>query len=143
MAGVNEVRLIGNLGRDPELRYTQGGTAVATLSIATTRAYSNKDGERKEETEWHRVVVWGKQAEHCNNYLASGRQVFVAGRLQTRSYEHEGIKKFSTEIVAESVQFLGGKPAGASAGHGGEASSPPGAGPGTSAGNMPEDDIPF
>jgi single-strand DNA-binding protein len=110
MAGVNKVILIGHLGRDPELRYTQGGTPVCSLNIATTRAYTNKNNDRVEETEWHRVTVWSKQAEHCNNYLSKGRQVYVEGRLQTRSYEDkEGVKKYSTEIVADVVQFLGSR----------------------------------
>jgi single-strand DNA-binding protein len=109
MAGVNKAILIGNLGRAPELRHTQGGTPVCNLSVATTRAWTNKQGERTEETEWHRVTVWGKQAEHCNNYLAKGRSVYVEGRLRTSSYEQDGVKKYTTEIVAETVQFLGGK----------------------------------
>jgi len=108
MAGVNKAIIVGNLGRDPELRYTQAGQPVAQLSVATTRAYTNKQNERIEDTEWHRIVVWGKQAEHCNNYLAKGRQVYVEGRIQTRSYEDkEGIKRYSTEVIADSVQFLG------------------------------------
>lgn len=111
MAGINKVILIGNLGRDPELRYTQGGTAVCNLSIATTRSYNNsRTNERVEETEWHRVVVWGKQAEFSNQYLSKGRQVYIEGRLQTRSYEdRDGVKKYSTEVVADTVQFLGGR----------------------------------
>jgi len=110
MAGVNKAIIVGNLGRDPELRYTQGGSAVCQLNVATTRAYTNKNNDRVEETEWHRIVVWGKSAEHCNNYLAKGRQVYVEGRIQTRSYEDkEGIKRYSTEIVADTVQFLGGR----------------------------------
>lgn len=114
MAGVNKAIIVGNLGRDPELRYTQGGSPVCQLSVATTRAYNNKNDERIEETEWHRIVVWGKQAEHCNNFLSVGRQVYVEGRIQTRSYhDKEGVKRYSTEIVADSVQFLGGKPEGA------------------------------
>jgi len=113
MSGVNKAIIVGNLGRDPELRYTQGGSPVCQLSIATTRAYTNKNNDRIEETEWHRVVVWGKSAEHCNEYLSKGRQVYVEGRIQTRSYEDkDGVKRYSTEIVAESVQFLGRKPDG-------------------------------
>jgi len=111
MAGVNKAIIVGNLGRDPEIRYTQGGSAVCQLSVATTRAYTNKtSNERVEETEWHRIVVWGKQAEHCNNFLSKGRQVYVEGRIQTRSYEDkEGIKRYSTEVIADTVQFLGGR----------------------------------
>jgi single-strand DNA-binding protein len=117
MAGVNKVILIGNLGRDPELRYTPGGTAVATLNLATTRSYTKQgSNERVEETEWHKVTVWGKQAEFCNQYLSKGRQCYVEGRLQTRSYEDkDGKKCYATEVVAETVQFLGGKGGGASA----------------------------
>lgn len=109
MAGVNKAIILGHLGRDPELRYTQGGQAVCNLAIATSRRYTNsKTNEVVEETEWHRVVVWGKQAEHCNNYLVKGRQVYVEGRLRTSSYERDGVKQYSTEIVADTVQFLGG-----------------------------------
>jgi single-strand DNA-binding protein len=118
--GVNKVILIGNLGRDPELRYTQGSTAVCQLSVATTRSYTGKSGDRVEETEWHRVVVWGKQAEFCNQYLTKGRQVYVEGRLRTRSYEDkDGVKKYSTEINADTVQFLGGRGEGGGGGGGG------------------------
>jgi single-strand DNA-binding protein len=110
MASINKVLLIGNLGRDPEMRYTQGGTAVAQLNIATTRTYTNKSNDRVEETEWHKVVVWGKQAESCSQYLAKGRQVYVEGRLQTRNYDDkDGNKKYVTEIVADVVQFLGSR----------------------------------
>ncbi len=109
MAGVNKVILIGNLGRDPELSHTKTGTAVCKLSVATTRAWTNKNGERTEETEWHRVTVWGKTADHCNSYLAKGRSVYVEGRLRTTSYEQDGVKKWATEVVADAVQFLGGK----------------------------------
>ncbi|TPV96632.1 MAG: single-stranded DNA-binding protein [Myxococcales bacterium FL481] len=111
MAGVNKVILIGNLGRDPELRYTQGGTPVCRLNIATTRRYQNRQtNEMVEETEWHRVTVWSKAAEHCNNYLSKGRQVYIEGRLRTSSYEDkDGVKKYSTEVIADTVQFLGGR----------------------------------
>jgi single-strand DNA-binding protein len=110
MSGVNKVILIGNLGRDPEMRYTQGGTPVASLNIATTRKWRNKQtNEMVEETEWHRVSVFGQSAEHCNNYLAKGRQVYVEGRLRTRSYDKEGQKHYATEIIADTVQFLGGR----------------------------------
>ncbi len=119
MAGINKVILIGNLGRDPELRYTQGGAAVCTLNLATTRSFTKANNERVEETEWHRVTVWGKQAEFCNQYLSKGRQVYVEGRLQTRSYEKEGQKHYSTDVVAENVQFLGGRGGGGDEGGGG------------------------
>lgn len=110
MASINKVILIGNLGRDPEMRYTQGGTAVASLNIATARVFTNKSNDRVEETEWHRVTVWGKQAESCSQYLTKGRQVYVEGRLQTRNYDDkDGVKKYVTEIVADVVQFLGSR----------------------------------
>jgi single-strand DNA-binding protein len=154
MAGVNKVILVGNLGRDPELRYTQNGTAVCQLNVATTRAYTNRNtNNRVEETEWHRVVVWGKQGEHCNQYLSKGRQVYVEGRLQTRNYEDkEGIKRYTTEIVADTVQFLGGGGGGggggrgAGAGQGGDQGPPAGGGPpdGDYTPSEPgDDDIPF
>jgi single-strand DNA-binding protein len=132
MAGINKVILIGNLGRDPELRYTQGGTAVATLNIATTRSYTKTNSnERVEETEWHRVVVWGKQAEFCNQYLTKGRQVYVEGRLQTRNYEDkDGVKRYSTEVIAETVQFLGGRGGGGGDVEGGGGGGSGGAGGG-------------
>lgn len=118
MAGINKVILIGNLGRDPELRYTQGGTAVCRLSVATTRNYFDKrKNDRVEETEWHRVTVWGQQGEHCERYLSKGRQVYVEGRLRTSSYEDkDGTKKYSTEIIADTVQFLGGRGGGGGGG---------------------------
>jgi single-strand DNA-binding protein len=118
---VNKVILIGNLGRDPELRYTQGGGPVASLSVATTRKWRNKQSnELVEETEWHRVSVFGQQAEHCNNYLSKGRMVYVEGRLRTRSYDDkDGVKRYSTEVVADTVQFLGGKGEGGGGGGGG------------------------
>ena len=140
MASVNKVILVGNLGKDPELRYTPGGQAVCDLRIATTDSFTGRDGEKKESTEWHTVVVWGKQAENCKEYLSKGRQIYIEGRLQTRSWEdRDGKKRYTTEVVAEVVQFLGG-----------------GAGRGAAAGDQPpapedrdappelsDDDIPF
>ncbi len=106
---VNKAILIGNLGRDPELRHTKSGMPVCNMSVATTRTYKDKSDQKVEETEWHRVVVWGKQAEHCDKYLEKGRQVYIEGRLQTRQYEaNDGVMKHSTEVVADRVQFLGG-----------------------------------
>jgi len=107
---LNRVIVLGNLGSTPELK-NASGTPVTNLSVATTDRWV-KDGEKKEATEWHRVSVFGKSAENCAKYLQKGQQVLVEGRLQTRSYEVEGVKKFSTEIVASNVQFLGGKPSG-------------------------------
>lgn len=110
MAGINKVILVGHLGKDPEIRYTQSGSPVASLTVATSRSWTNKNtNEREEETEWHRIVVWGKTAEFCEKHLAKGRQVYVEGRLQTRSYEKDGIKRYSTEIVADTVQALGSR----------------------------------
>lgn len=109
MASVNRVMLIGNLGADPELRYTPNQTAVASLSVATKEVRNDRDGNRQEFTEWHRIVVWGRQAENASKYLSKGRAVFVEGRLQTRSWEDKnGVKRYSTEIVAQNLQFLGG-----------------------------------
>ena len=115
MASLNRVFLIGNLGQDPELRYTPNQTAVANFNIATTDSRMDKDGKRVETTEWHRIVVWSKTAENCAKYLAKGRPVFIEGRLQTRSWEDKtGQKRYTTEIVADRVQFLGGGQQGAS-----------------------------
>ena len=109
MASMNKVMILGNLGNDPEVRHTQGGNAVANFSVATSETRGSGDDQR-EYTEWHRVVVWGKLAETCGQYLKKGRQVLVEGRLQTRSYEDtEGVKRYATEIVAREVQFLGGR----------------------------------
>lgn len=108
MSSINKAILIGNLGADPDMRYTGSGQGVCELRIATTEKWT-KDGQANEKTEWHRVVVWGKTAEACAKYLAKGRQVYVEGRIQTRSYDdREGQKRYITEIVASDVQFLGG-----------------------------------
>jgi single-strand DNA-binding protein len=108
MASLNKVMLIGNLGRDPEIRHTQAGTAVATFSVATNERWNTTEGEKAERTEWHRVIAFGKLAEICGQHLAKGRTVYIEGRLQTRSWEKDGDKRSVTEIVAGSVQFLGG-----------------------------------
>ena len=102
--------LLGNLGQDPELRYTQGGSAVLNLRLATTESYLDRDRNRKERTDWHNVVVWGKQAESCGQYLSKGRQVYIEGKVTTRSYDDkEGNKRYVTEIVARDVKFVGSK----------------------------------
>ena len=107
MAGVNKVILIGNLGRDPELRYTQNGQPVANFTLATSESWTDRSGEKKEQTEWNRVVAWGKLAELCSQYLAKGRSVYIEGRLQTREWEDKaGNKRSTTEINAQTVQFL-------------------------------------
>jgi single-strand DNA-binding protein len=144
-AGVNKVILIGNLGRDPELRYTQSGQAVANFTLATTESWNKREGGREERTEWHRIVAWGRTAELCAQYLSKGRTVYVEGRLQTREWENrEGQKQKSTEIVALTVQFLG-SPRGA--GQGGGAPSVGGSDSGSQEpgddGPPQGDDIPF
>jgi single-strand DNA-binding protein len=110
MSSVNKVILIGNLGRDPEVRYTPSGAAVANFSIATNESWTNKEGKREERTEWHRIVCWNKTAELCGEYLSKGRTVYVEGRLQTREWnDKDGNKRSTTEIVAQNVRFLGGR----------------------------------
>ena len=110
MSGLNKVMLIGRLGNDPEIRYTPDGTAVANFSIATSEEWKDKNsGEKKERTEWHRIVAWRKLGELCGEYLSKGRQVYIEGRLQTRSWEKDGVTRYTTEIVASDVQFLGAK----------------------------------
>jgi single-strand DNA-binding protein len=128
MASINKVILIGNLGRDPELRYTQGGSAVTNFTLATNEKWKDKDGNNQERTEWHRIVVWGRSAENCAQYLQKGSSVFIEGRLQTREWEDkEGNKRQTTEINAASVQFLSGR------GNSGDAGNPSAGNP--SAGN--------
>ena len=108
MASVNKVILVGNLGRDPEVRYTPQGSAVANFSMATTERWSDPSGEKKERTEWHKIVVWGKQAEIVGEYLRKGKQVYVEGSLQTREWtDKEGNKRYTTEVRAQRVQMLG------------------------------------
>jgi single-strand DNA-binding protein len=150
---LNKVMLIGNLGSDPDLRYTQGGSAVANFNLATNEKWTDKSGQLQEKTEWHRIVVWGKQAENCGKYLKKGRQIFVEGRLQTRDWEDkDGKKRYTTEIKADNVQFLsgggdspsgrdyGGPSGGSSGGDGGNNDSGPEASFDQS---FNDDDIPF
>ena len=114
---VNKVLLIGRLGNNPEIRFTNNSTAVANFNLATSENWNDKSGQRQERTEWHRIVVWGKLAELCEKYLSKGRQCFVEGRLQTRSWDDkDGNKRYTTEIVATTIQFLGGPSAQASSG---------------------------
>jgi single-strand DNA-binding protein len=109
MLGVNKVILIGNLGKDPELRYTPSGQPTASFSLATTERWNDKNGQRQERTEWHNIVAWGKLAELVNQYLKKGRSAYVEGRINTRSWDdRDGNKKYRTEIVASQIQFLGG-----------------------------------
>ena len=107
MSGVNKVIIVGRLGGDPEMKAIGQGSTVTRLNVATSENWVDKGGQKQERTEWHRIVVWGKLAEICGKYLAKGRQVYVEGKLQTRSWEDNGQKKYSTEIVASTVQFLG------------------------------------
>jgi single-strand DNA-binding protein len=138
MASVNKVIVIGNLGRDPELRYTKDGRAVANFTVATNERWRDREGNNQERTEWHRVVVWDKQAETCAQYLQKGRSVYVEGRLQTREWEdREGQKRTTTEIVAQNVTFLGSRGEG---GGGGRSQAPPAAEDAPPPGG---DDIPF
>jgi single-strand DNA-binding protein len=106
---VNKVILIGNLGRDPEVRFTSNGRAVARFSVATSEVWKDAEGNRQERTEWHNIVVWGKQGETCAQYLAKGRQVYVEGSIRNSSYDDKsGNKRYVTEIIAQRVRFLGG-----------------------------------
>jgi len=156
MASVNKVILIGNLGRDPETRYTTGGDAVTNLNIATSEQWKDKGGEKQERTEWHRVVLFGRQAEIAGEYLKKGRSVYIEGRLQTRKYtDKDGVEKYSTEIVADRMQLLGSREGGGSGGDvefsgGGSASRGSSSGGGKPSGGAKktnaddlDDDIPF
>ena len=147
MSGVNKVILVGNLGADPTVRYTQGGTAVANFSLATTERFTTREGERESRVEWHRIVAWGKLAEICKEYLKKGRSAYVEGRIQTRSYDdREGNKKWITEIVASRVQFLGGRGEGDRSGGGQSASEtemPETAAVSEPLVNQEDDDLPF
>ena len=121
MASVNKVILIGNLGADPELKYTPSQRPLCNLRIATTEVFKDKGGQRQEKTEWHRVTVWGDTAENCDKYLAKGRSVYIEGKLQTRSYDKDGQKHYATDVVADKVVFLGsGAGGGGAGGEGGE-----------------------
>ncbi len=138
---VNKAILIGNLGKDPEVRFTNNGKAVARFPIATSEVWTDAEGNRQERTEWHNIIVWGKQGETCGQYLAKGRQVFVEGSIRSRSYDDKsGNKRYITEIVAQRIRFLGGG--------GGTRVAPEGETSGadeTGAGGQPsmDDDVPF
>ncbi|HZP87395.1 MAG TPA: single-stranded DNA-binding protein [Burkholderiales bacterium] len=119
--GINKVILVGNLGADPETRYTPGGTAITTIRVATSESWKDKQtGEQQERTEWHRVKFFGRLAEIAGEYLKKGGQVYIEGKLRTEEYEKDGIKRWSTDIVADEMQMLGGRGGGESAGMGGE-----------------------
>jgi len=138
--GVNKVILVGHLGADPDMRYTPSGQGVCELRLATSESWNDKNGQRQERTEWHRIVVWGKRAEVCSKYLAKGRQVFVEGRIQTRNYDDkDGNKRYITEIIAQDVQFLGG---GGGREGGGPGGGPGGGGGGGGGGGRGRDDGP-
>jgi single-strand DNA-binding protein len=153
MGSVNKVILVGNLGRDAELRYTPGGAAVATINMATTEVWNDKAGQRQEKTEWHRVVLWGKTAESLNEYLTKGKQIYVEGRLQTRQWDDkDGNKRYTTEIRGDRVVLLGGGGGGRGASSGGgERGERGGSGGGGDFGGpapdssapLTDDDIPF
>ena len=144
MGSVNKVILVGNLGRDAELRYTPGGAAVSTINMATTEVWNDKGGQKQEKTEWHRVVLWGKTAESLTEYLTKGKQIYVEGRLQTRQWDDkDGNKRYTTEIRGDRVVLLGGGGGRGQtidrgdAGAGGHAPAPESSEP------LTDDDIPF
>ena len=144
MGSVNKAIIVGNLGKDAEVRYTPGGAAVATISVATTETWNDKtSGQRQEKTEWHRVVIWGKTAEAIGEYLTKGRQVYVEGRIQTRQWDDkDGNKRYTTEIRSDRVVLLGGRGDGPD--HGGSSAKPSSGGaPAPGPPELTEDDIPF
>ena len=160
MAGLNKAMLIGNLGKDPEIRYSQQGLAIVKFSIATSEQWTDKNtGDRQEKTEWHNIVAFGKQAEILEKYLSKGSKIFVEGRIQTSTYEKDGQTRYFTEIVVANFQFLGGKQDNQGGvgyqGGGGSGYQQPNSGsdnqfqsqtnPGMSGGQepIPDDDIPF
>ena len=150
MGSVNKVILVGNLGRDSELRYTPGGAAVATLNLATTEVWNDKNQQRQEKTEWHRIVLWGKQAESLQEYLTKGKQIYVEGRLQTRHWDDkDGNKRYTTEIKADRITLLGGGGGGGRSGGSAGGGMDRGASHGGGGGDEPpmepmtDDDIPF
>lgn len=158
--GVNKVILVGNLGADPDMRFTPSGQGVCELRVATSESWNDKNGQRQERVEWHRIVVWGKRAEVCSKYLSKGRQVYVEGRIQTRTYDDkDGNKRYITEVIANDVQFLGGGKGEGGAASGGASGKARDEGPpppsdvdfggtgggfgGGGGGGGPDDDIPF
>ena len=134
MAGsVNKAILVGRLGQDPEVKYTAGGDAVVTFSLATDESYKDRDNNKVEQTEWHRVVAWRKLAEICGQYLTKGSLVYIEGKLKTRSWEQDGVKRYTTEIIVDKMQMLGGGNRQEGNGGGAGGGRPP----------IDEDDIPF
>jgi len=134
MAGVNRVILVGNLGADPEMRYTASGMGVCKFRIATTEKFTDKQGARQERTDWHRIVAWGKLAEICGQYLVKGKQVYIEGKIRNDTWEKDGVKQYSYEVVADTMKMLGSP--GTRAQEPEPAFAPP-------EGGVPEDDIPF
>jgi len=145
MGSVNKVILVGNLGRDAEVRATPRGDSVATLNLATTETWNDREGQRQEKTEWHRVVVWGKQADSLKQYLVKGKQIYVEGKLQTRQWDDkDGNKRYTTEIKADRITLLGGGSGAAGSRSGGGDRGAYGSNePMAEPVDMPEDDIPF
>ncbi len=147
MASLNRVLIIGNLGSNPEVRSVAGGQTVASFSVATNEVWNDKQGQKQERTEWHKVVVWGRQAEFCGQYLQKGSTVFVEGRIQTRSWDDkEGQKRYTTEIVANTVQAIGGRGGSSDGGGQGYQDSPvvePVGMPVTTPNAISDDDVPF
>jgi len=136
---VNKVILIGRLGKDPEVRYTPDGTMITNFNLATDEQWKDKNGEKVQKTEWHRIVTFGKLAEICGNYLVKGKLIFIEGRIQTRSWEDkDGVKRFTTEIIAANMQMLDTR--GQTKG---EVSAPDSVNANSGPGNTPEDDVPF
>lgn len=150
MGSVNKVILVGNLGRDAELRYTPGGAAVATLNLATTEVFKDREGQKKEDTQWHRVILWGKTAETLQDYLTKGKQIYVEGKLQTRKWkDKDGNDKYTTEVRGDRVVLLSGgggaRGEGAGRGDSGRAQASDDFGHGEPGGSveLTDDDIPF
>lgn len=148
MAGVNKVILLGNVGQDPEMRYTPAGKAIASFSVATSERYKDKEGNTQERTEWHRVTLFGRQAEIAGEYLRKGSQVYIEGRIQTEKYtDKEGVERYATKIIGDRLQLLGrrSEDGGASDGHSGKSQGSTGGGCGHPApmDDLGEDEIPF
>ena len=144
MASVNKVILVGNLGKDPEVRYTPSGVTVANFSLATSEEWKDKEsGQKQERTEWHKVVAWRRLGEICGEYLSKGRQVYVEGKLQTRSWEQEGVTRYTTEIIASDVQFIGGRGDAAGPGSQGRGQRTDQGYPEPPMADTQDDDIPF
>jgi single-strand DNA-binding protein len=146
MGSVNKVILVGNLGRDAELRYTPGGAAVATLNLATTEVYKDREGQKKEDTQWHRVILWGKTAETLQDYLTKGKQIYVEGKLQTRKWkDKDGNDKYTTEVRGDRVVLLSGGGGSRGDAGGGRSTSADDLSHGETGGSveLTDDDIPF